>query len=134
MGNPGGHLRTLRHHAPENTAAVRHGVYAVGDRVLAPRAQEFADALMAAPHTVVLSGRTKMAEDVLSWVEVAHLPPGFRPQATQALGLESEGGLGRGLGRAGWFCAGGLTASRMDRLRPSTVSQLVTLGCASVPE
>ena len=53
MSNPRGHPPTLRHE-PGNTVAVRHGVYATGNRVLAPRAREIADALMAAPHTVPL--------------------------------------------------------------------------------
>ena len=55
LSNPRGHPPTLEH-APGNTAAVRHGIYAAGNRVLAPRAQEIADALMAAPHTVPLDG------------------------------------------------------------------------------
>src|SRR4051794_5087881 len=39
---------------PGNRNAVKHGLYSAGERVLAPRAREIADALMAAPHTVAL--------------------------------------------------------------------------------
>jgi hypothetical protein len=49
MTNPQGHPATLVHQ-PGNTAAVKHGVYSAGNRVLAPRAQEIADALMQLDH------------------------------------------------------------------------------------
>lgn len=61
MSNPAGHPPTLRHD-PGNTVAVQHGVYASSNRVLAPRAREIADALMAAPHTVALD--TLAAEEI----------------------------------------------------------------------
>jgi hypothetical protein len=51
VANPRGTPEVLRPQ-PGNTHAVRHGAYAAGNRVLAPRAQEIAEALLQLPHTV----------------------------------------------------------------------------------
>ena len=47
----GGNPQTLVPSQPGNTNAVRSGIYSATGRVLAPRAEELARTLMAAPHT-----------------------------------------------------------------------------------
>ncbi len=47
--NPDGHPATLAPAPPGNTLGVRHGVYSRNGRVLAPRAEKIADALMSIP-------------------------------------------------------------------------------------
>ena len=49
MPNPHGNPEYLPHPVG-NTHAVRHGAYAAGNRVLAPRAAEIAEALLQLPH------------------------------------------------------------------------------------
>jgi hypothetical protein len=41
---------------------------------------------------VMLSGRIVVAEDAEDWLEIARVPPAFRPSTTYVLGLQSEGG------------------------------------------
>jgi hypothetical protein len=52
--NENGHPPTLRPTPPGNTHAVKSGIYSATGRVLAPRAEEIAKDLMAAPHVVGL--------------------------------------------------------------------------------
>jgi hypothetical protein len=63
--NPNGHPQTLVPAGRGNTLGVRHGVYSRSGRVLAPRAEEIADALMELPHAQPL--------DVLAAEEIGSL-------------------------------------------------------------
>ena len=61
--NAHGHPETLVPAEHGNTLGVRHGLYSRSGRVLAPRAEEIADALMKLPHAQPL--------DVLAAEEIA---------------------------------------------------------------
>jgi hypothetical protein len=54
MANELGHAASLEPYREGNRHAVRHGLYSSSGRVLAPRAEEIADALMEAAHAVPL--------------------------------------------------------------------------------
>ena len=54
MANAHGHPASLEPYRGGNTHSVRHGVYSSSGRVLAPRAEQIADALMELAHTVPL--------------------------------------------------------------------------------
>jgi hypothetical protein len=54
VANRNGHAETLTPAPLDNTRAVKHGLYSRSGRVLAPRADEIADALMQLPHVAGL--------------------------------------------------------------------------------